>query len=73
MYFPTIAVIDIRECGGNSTLRHHGVRFAKKRFTNQADANLHSRRLNRRTQSCAAGADYEDIVFEGFVVRHAFE
>ena len=34
MHFPIVAIIDIRERGGDPAFGHHGVRFAEKRFAN---------------------------------------
>ena len=39
MHFPIVAIVDIRQCGGNSTFGHHGVRFAEQTLAHHPDGN----------------------------------
>ena len=39
MDFPIIAIVDIRECSGNSTFSHHRVRFAEQTLAYHPDGN----------------------------------
>ena len=71
MHFPIIAIVDIRERGGDSAFGHHGVRFAEQTFANHPDRNAGRRSFDRRAQSGAAGADDENVVLECFVFGHA--
>src|SRR5262245_61754386 len=70
MHPPIVAFIDVSQRCCDSALRHHCVRFAQKRFADQSNANFRSRSFNRSPQSCAAGADYENLVIKSFVLRH---
>src|SRR5262249_293359 len=70
MQLPIVAFIDMGQGRCNSALRHYRVRFAQKRFADQSNPNACSRSFNRSPQSCAAGADHENVIFKSFVLRH---
>src|ERR1700730_2903222 len=71
MYFPVVALIDIGEGGGNAAFGHNGVCFSEKRFANQADGHSIGGCLERRAESRATSADYDNVVLESFVISHA--
>ena len=71
MHFPVVAIIDIGKRGRDAALSHDGMRFAKKRFTDKPDGNASRRRLNRSAQTGAARPDYENVVLDSFIFRHA--
>jgi hypothetical protein len=68
MRSPVIFLVDIHG-RRDSTFGHYGMRFAEQRFADHADACTLRQRLDRRAQSCAAGADNQHIMFVRFVRR----
>ena len=59
--------VHVAHGGGDAAFGHHRVRFAEKRFADDADARALSESFDGRAQSRAAGADDQHIVFVGFV------
>ena len=71
MRFPTVGSIHVGHCCGYSALGHYGVSFSEKRFADHAHGGALRERFDGGTQSGAAGADDENVVFAGLVVcRH---
>ena len=73
MHFPAVALVDIRERGGDATFGHDRVRFAKQTFANHPDRDAGRRRFNGRAQTRATRADDENVVLESFVIGHVLE
>ena len=67
MDLPVVAVVDVRESGGDAAFGHHGVRLAEQRLAHQTDLDTRRRRLDRGAQSGAARADDEHVVLVGLV------
>jgi hypothetical protein len=67
---PVVALVDVRESGGDAAFGHHRVRLAQQRLRDDRDRYVHRRRLDRGAQAGAAGADDDDVVFVRFVLRH---
>ena len=59
---PAVALVDVGERRGDSALGHHGVRLAEERLAHQAHRDARCRRLDRRAQARAAGADHQHVV-----------
>ncbi len=68
MSAPIVRVVYIGHRCGDSTLRHHGMRFAEQRFANHSHVRALSQRSQCRSQAGAAGADDQHIVFVSFVI-----
>ena len=60
---PVVAVVDVGERGGDAAFGHHRVRLAEQRLADEPDRHARRRRLDRRAQPRAAGADDEHVVF----------
>jgi len=68
MCFPIVGGVHVGHGRGDAAFGHDGVGFAKKRFADHADGGALGERFERRPQSCAAGADDENVVLAGLVV-----
>ncbi len=67
---PVIAIVDVGERRRDAAFRHHGVRFAEQRFTNDADFDARGGGLNGGAQSRSARADHQHVVGVRLVLRH---
>jgi hypothetical protein len=47
VHSPIVAVVNVRECGGNATFRHHRVSFAEQRFADESDSRSRLSRFDR--------------------------
>ena len=70
MHAPVVAIVDVRQRGGNAALGHHGVRFAQQRFADHAHFGAGSRGFDRGAQTRPARADHQDVVGEPLELRH---
>ncbi len=68
MSAPVVRAVYVGHRGGDSSLRHDGMRFAEKRFANHAHLRALFERSQSRTQARATGADDQDIVVVSFVL-----
>ena len=66
VHLPAVAVVDVGERRGDAAFGHDGVRLAEQRLADQADLDAGRRRLDRRAQTGAAGADDENVVVREF-------
>ena len=69
MRFPIVGGVHVSHGCGDAALRHDGVGLAKKRFANHADRGALRQSFEGRAQSRATGADDQNVVLAGFVVR----
>jgi len=70
MDFPIVAIVHVRERGGDTTFRHHGVRFPEKRFANKPYRHTSRRSFDRSAQARATCADYENVVLKSLILGH---
>ena len=70
VYLPCVATVEIRQCGGNTTLGHHRVRLAQQRLANQCRFGALGGRFDRSAQTGPARSDNDDVVFECLVFVH---
>ena len=64
MHAPVVAIVDVPHRRGHAALGHHRVRLAEQRLAHEADLHAIARRLDRRAQPGAAGADHEHVVLD---------
>ena len=64
---PAVAVVHVGERRRDPAFGHHGVRLAEQRLAHHAHADARRRRLDRRPQPRAAGADHQHVVLVGLV------
>ena len=62
VHLPAVAVVDVGERRRDAPFGHDRVRLAEQRLADQPDLDAGRRRLDRRAQSRAAGADDEYVV-----------
>ena len=62
VHLPAVAVVHVGQRRRHAPFGHDGVRLAEQRLADQADLDAGRRRLDRRAQPRAAGADDEDVV-----------
>ena len=67
---PVVAVVDVGQRRGDAALGHHRVRLAEQRLADQPDRDAGRRRLDRRPQARAAGADHQHVVLVRLIVGH---
>ncbi len=70
MHPPVVAIVDVRQRGGNAALRHHGVRFSKQRLAHHPDFGSAGSRFNRGAQPRSARADHQHVVRVSLEFRH---
>ena len=70
MDLPVVAIVDVGQRGRDAALGHHGVRFSEQRLADEPDGDAGRRGLDRRSQSRAARADDQHVVFVGLILRH---
>ena len=70
MHLPVVAIVDVGERGRDAALGHHGVRLPEQRLADEADGDAGRRGFDRRSQSRAARADHQHVVFVGLILRH---
>ena len=63
MDLPAVAIVHVGERRRDAPFGHDGVRLAQERLADQPDPDAGRRRLDRRAQTGAAGADDDHIVF----------
>ena len=68
VHAPAVAVVHVGERRRDAALGHHRVRLAEQRLAHHAHAPSQRRRLDRRPQPRAAGADHQDVVLVGLVL-----
>ena len=68
MDFPVVLGVDITHGCGDATFRHDGVSFTEERLADESRSDPLGRRFNSGTETGAAGADDNDVIFMGFVL-----
>src|SRR5579872_2779978 len=67
MRSPVVRMVHISHGGGDTALRHDGVRLAQQRFAHNANRCALGKSFDCRAQACATRANNQDIVFVCFV------
>jgi hypothetical protein len=70
VHLPVVLRGNVPERGGDSALRHHGVRLAEQRLADHGGARAVLGGRDRGAQARAAGADPEHVVVVPFDVHH---
>ena len=73
MHFPIVAIIDIGQRRRDPAFRHHGVRFAEKRFANHARPKRPRPTLRSPRADPRRPRRLQDVVFVSFVIGHVSE
>ena len=71
MDLPVVAVVDIRQRGGDAAFRHHRVCLAQEGFADEADRDAAGGCFDRRPQSRAARTDNEHVVLVRLIVHQS--
>ena len=66
MHAPIIAIVDIREGGGNAAFGHDRVGLAEQRLAHDGHLRTGGGGLDRGAQTGAAGPDHEHVGGQGF-------
>ena len=73
VHLPVVAIVHVAHRRGDAALGHDRVGLAEQRLADEADRHAGGRRLDRRAQPGAAGADDEDVVGMRGVHRHQYQ
>ena len=66
---PAVAVVHVSQRRRDAALGHDGVRLAEQGLADQTDRHARGGRGDGGAEPGAAGADHQDVVLEGLVVR----
>jgi hypothetical protein len=69
VHAPVVPVVHVAHGGRHATLGHDRVGLAEQRLGDHRHADALRRRLDRRTEPGAAGADHEHISFDDGIVH----
>ncbi len=70
MHLPIVPFVHVGQRGRDAAFGHDGVGLAEQALADQAHRDAGRRGLDGRAQAGAAGADDQDVVFDGGILRH---